>query len=64
MTVRRPGHGEKTGARWELGDLDIVGSPEQAERDLGNPEQADRDWRQVDEVVRLGRGCGEKIQAR
>ena len=50
-------------ASWVLGDSEIVGSPEQAERDLGNPEQADKDWRQVDEVVRLGLGCGEKIRA-
>ena len=61
--MRRP-RGEKTGASWVLGDSEIVGSPEQAERDLGNPEQADRDWMQVDEVVRLGRDCGEKVRAR
>ena len=55
MAVRRPRHGEKTGARWEarLGDSEIVGSPG----------QANRDWGQVDEVVGLGRGCGEKARA-
>ena len=66
MAVRRSGQGEKTGAWWEarLGDSEIVGSPEQADIDLGSPEQANRDWWQVDEVVRLGRDCGEKARAR
>ena len=60
--MRRHGHGEKTGARLELGDLNIVGSFEQAERDLGSPEQADRDWRKVDEVVRPGRGESDRAR--